>query len=148
MATRDVEELRSRIERFLKDSGLGFTIDGDRDFLVHVVGFEDEHVWCVPQAWDADGPHTIISVAAPTNVDLRIDDELKRHLTDLNGRQLFGKFILAEEQVRVLFVHQLLGDQLNRAELEGAIHAVAKSAHRHADEIAERWGGRRFGTAP
>ena len=141
--TESVARLRRKVAGFLDAGGLRYTVDAARDFAVTIEPLSDAVVWCIPSQPDGS-ENTIVTVMAITNVGVTVDDELKRYLTSVNNRQLFGKFILNQGSPDVIFVHALLGDFLDRAELESAVWAVGRSAQRCADEIKRRWGGRKF----
>jgi hypothetical protein len=138
-------KLRSKIAGFLDASGMRYAIDAEQDFAVTVDPLTDAVVWCIPRQLEGT-ENLIVTVMCIMNVGVRVDDDLKRYLTAANNRQLFGRFIINQDQPTpaVLFVHALLGDFLDRAELEAAVWAVARSAHSGADEIKRRWGGRKF----
>lgn len=136
------EELRRTIAGFLAAGGFRFSVDAEQDFAVFIDALPDTVVWCMPRA--LEGGASVVLIAAFTNLGVRVDDELKRYLTAANNRQLFGKFVIHQERPDVLFVHALLGDFLNRAELECAVWAVGRSAEGKAAEIKRRWGGRTF----
>lgn len=54
----------------------------------------------------------------------------------------FGKLV-SDEKGEVRFTHPLLGNFLNRVELQAAIGIVASMAQSYDHVVAERFGGRR-----
>ena len=135
-----VATLRRTLERYLEELFGGFQVDTDDDF---VVGSGSAAVWIRPI--ELFGERTGVRIWSITNVEMKVDDELTRYVATENGNLLFGVLHLAEDQPAVVLGHTLLGEFLNRRELETAIGAVAEAADAYDDVIKARFGGRRFG---
>ncbi len=58
---------------------------------------------------------------------------------------IFGKFSFDPNKHNIFHEHTLLGDFLNRKELEFAIMAVAFTADKYDDETQAQFGGKKFG---
>ena len=85
---------------------------------------------------------TVARVWSVTNVGVRIDGDLTSLLLTANGQILFGGFRLDESVPAVLLVHSLLGEYVNRGELEAAVAAVAVEAASYGPALKEQFGGR------
>jgi hypothetical protein len=139
--TSHVKALREACKRYLTNAGLKFLVDMDDDF---VLMFDDGvKVFVMPRELP-DG-RTIVKVEALCVKGMRIDGDLGIFLAEENGKTLFGKLTLYPERQEVHYEHALLGDYLNQAELELAVHLVAFSSNQYDDRIKERWGGKKHG---
>ena len=138
-----VSALRTKLERYLQELFGSFEVDPDGDF---VIGSGSAPVWIRPI--ELPGDRTGVHIWSITNVDVRVDDELTRFLVTENGRLVFGAFELADDQPTVAVGHTLLGEFLNRKELEVAIAAVGTTADHYDGLVKERFGGRLFGEPP
>lgn len=134
----DAERLRRQLEQQLTDSGIPFSVDRNGDLAV---ALENATTYVRPRD---QGARTVVRIWAITNVDVKLTDELTRFLVSENAKLAFGGFEI-HEAGRVAFSHTLLGDFLQRAELEVAVAAVATTADRYAAEIKSRFGGKLFG---
>jgi hypothetical protein len=139
-----VAALRTSLEAYLQADFPGFEVDRDRDYVIRrgrtrVLIRPTEHQG-----------QTFVRIYSMTNVGVTIDGALTRFLATENAGLAFGKFHLGEEGSApyVALGHTLLGDFLNRAELEVAVTAVAEADDRYADTIKSRFGGRRFTDIP
>lgn len=135
-----VAALRRKLERYLEELFGGSQTDPDGDF---VIGSGSAPVWIRPI--ELSGGRTGVRIWSITNVDARVDDELTRFLATENGRLVFGGFQLSEDGSTVAVGHTLLGEFLNRKELEVAVAGVGLTADHYDDVIKERFGGRLFG---
>lgn len=134
-----VAALRRKLERYLGELFDGFEIDPDGDF---VIGSGSAAVWL--RAIELVGERTGVHIWSITNVDMRVDDELTRFIATENRDLLFGVLHLAEDRPAVALGHTLLGEFLNRKELETAVNAVADAADAYDDRIKARFGGTIF----
>jgi hypothetical protein len=132
--------LTSRVERYLEEIFGGVQRDSDGDF---VVGSGSAAVWIRPFALESGS--SAVRVWSITNVGVRVDDELTRFIAVENGRLVFGSLHLAEDRPSVMLGHTLLGEFLNRKELEVAIAAIGVTADHYDDQIKARSGGSTFG---
>lgn len=131
--------LRERIETYL-DHGIGaWTSDGEGDYQVSC---DSARVFICPRAWSDD--RTIVRIFAITNVGLPPTPTLTAWLTRANFRLTFGHFAYDEVEQSVWFIHNLLGDFLDEAELVTAVQMVATQANEHDDVIRAMFGGRLF----
>ena len=89
---------------------------------------------------------TVISIEAPTNLDVPPTAELFRHVALHADEWLFGHLGCREEDgnVTILFSHRLLGDHLQPEELRSAVGAVAFTANQIDEGIKQQFGGRLF----
>jgi hypothetical protein len=135
------DALRTRIGAYLRDAGLDPTLDEQGDHWVRsLTGFSIVYARGTP--WEGD--HTLVRVWSVTNVDVRVDAELTGYLVTANARWPMGGFHLDEAGPAVIVTHTLLGDHLNRHELEAAVAAVAGAADQFGEEIRDRFGGSLF----
>ncbi len=134
-----LKALRETCKNYLTACGLKYMIDMDQDF---VLMFEDGvQVFVMPRELP-DG-RTVVKVESLCNKDMRIDGDLGIFLSEENAKLLFGKLALYTERQEVHFEQALLGDFLNQAELEVAVHLVAISTNQYDDQIKEKWGGKK-----
>jgi hypothetical protein len=136
-----VEATRERIDRFLRDVLGQVATDDQGDFMVDV---GPATVWVRPVPWTHD--RTLVNIWAVTNVGVRVDAELARFLLTTNATWPVGGFRLVQhpDGSEVVMAHSLLGEYLNRAELDFAVSAVASATERFAPTIKERFGGTLF----
>lgn len=132
------EGLRRRLEQQLREIGIAYSVDQDGDFAVF-----SEHAITYVRPRDQGG-RTVARIWAITNVEMHLSDELTRYLVTENAKLAFGGFQI-DGSGAVAFSHTLLGDFLQRAELEVALGAVANTADRYAEQIKSRFGGKLFG---
>ena len=132
-----LKALRESCRTFLKDSDLKFMTDMEDDFVLLFP--EGVQVFVMPREMP-DG-RTVVKVEALCNKGLRVDGDLGLFLSEANAKMLFGKLSLYADNQEVRFEHALLGDFLNRAELELAVQLVAFGTDMYDDQIKERWGG-------
>lgn len=132
------EALRRRLEQYLQELGVAYSVDRAGDFAV-----SGGHATTFVSARDR-GERTVARIWAITNVDVEPTDELTRYLLTENAKIAFGGF-QTDGSSKVALSHTLLGDYLQRAELEVALAFVASTADRYAEEIKRRFGGKLFG---
>lgn len=135
--------LREACKRYLKNSGLAFLTDMEEDLVVPF-GYGVQ-VFVMPRELP-QGP-TVVKVESLCVRGMRIDGDLGIFLAEENGKMLFGKLSLYPDRREVHFEHALLGDYLNRAELELAVQIAAASTSQYGDRITKTWGGRKGGEA-
>jgi hypothetical protein len=137
--TADVEALRERVDRFLSETPLQFSVDDAGDFMIP---YGATVTWLRPIPWKEG--RTLLRVWSISNVDMRCDAELTHFLVSTNARLAFGGLHLDEQRPSVILAQSLLGEYLNRAELQVAVAAVAGGADRFGPEIKRRFGGLLF----
>ncbi len=135
-----LKTLRSTIERYLNES-FGQYLKDQRDNYVLNAG--STQLFITPMDWTKG--RTLVRVLAPVNKDTEPSAELTKYLSVENMKIIFGKFSLQPEVRAVFFEHTLLGDFLNRKELEVAVKAVASTADKYDDIIQEKFGGKKLG---
>ena len=77
-----------------------------------------------------------------SNVDL--SDGLAVKVVELTAQTPFGAFAHLDGRRELWFQHAILGDDLDRVELEAAIGIVADIADGWDDRLAEEFGGLRY----
>lgn len=137
--TAEVEDLRERVERYLRETPLGVSVDDAGDFMIE---YGAAITWLRPMPWKPE--RTLLRVWSITNVDMAVTAELTRFLVTTNAKLAFGGLHLDERRPSVIMAHSLLGEYLNREELRVAVGSVAGTADRFAPEIRQRFGGRLF----
>lgn len=132
--------LRSTIEKYLKESFGSYLKDHNNNYILHA---GSARIFIIPLDW-VEG-QTLIRILAPVNREAQISDELTKFLGAENMKVIFGKFSLDPDRRVVFFEHTLLGDFLNRKELEVAVKAIAVTADKYDDQIQAQFGGKKFG---
>lgn len=133
--------VRKTLQDYLTEIFGNYQVDQDGDFMVvHPLGSSVAYI----RALDWGDGQTIVRVWAITNVGMRVDGDLARFLASENNSVVFGAFALNEDKPAVHFGHTLLGDFLQRKELEVAVAAVVTTADHYDDQIKERFGGKLF----
>jgi hypothetical protein len=135
-----LKTLRSTIEKYLTESFGGYLKDQNNNFVLQA---GSARVMVIPLDWV--GGQTLVKIVALVNRDSTSIDALARYLAGENLQLIFGKFSLQPETRMVFYEHTLLGDFLNRKELEVAVQAIASTADKYDDEIKARFGGKKFG---
>jgi hypothetical protein len=128
-----------RIKRFLDERFGGF--DHDPAWGYHG-GFGSARVFVdvLPVLEDS----TAVRASSPVLSDVELSDELALELLRLASERPFGSYSYVPSRREVWFQHAILGDDLDRVELESAIEVVADTADGEDDALAQRFGGRRY----
>jgi hypothetical protein len=128
-----------RVKRFLDERFGGF--DHDPAWGYHG-GFGSARVFIdvLPVLEES----TAVRVSSPVLSDIDLTDDLAHELLRLTAEQPFGRYSYAPGRREAWFEHTILGDDLDRIELESAIDVVAESADGNDDALAQRFGGRRY----
>jgi len=87
---------------------------------------------------------TAVRVSSPVLSQVAMSDELALRLLSLAAEQPFGAFAHLAARDEVWLQHAILGDDLDRVELETAIDAVAATADGCDDALAREFGGLRY----
>ena len=135
-----VAALRQKVDRYLRELFGSCDIDADGDFVIRA---GSAVVWIRPIERPTDG--VVVRIWSITNVGVRVDDELTKFIATENAKLLFGVLYLDESRPAVILSHSLLGEFLNRKELEVGVVAVAEAADDYGDRIKSRFGGVPFG---
>jgi len=128
-----------RVKRFLDERFGGF--EHDPDWGYHG-GFGSARVFVdvLPVLEDS----TAVRASSPVLSDIDLGDELALELLRHSAERPFGCYSYQPGRREVWFEHVILGDDLDRVELESAIEVVADTADGQDDMLAERFGGRRY----
>jgi hypothetical protein len=128
-----------RVKRFLDERFGGF--DHDPSWGYHG-GFGSARVFVdvLPVLEDS----TAVRASSPVLSDVELSDGLALELMRLSAARPFGGYAYIPSRREVWFQHAILGDDLDRVELESAIEVVAETADSQDDMLAERFGGRRY----
>jgi len=132
--------LRSTIDKYLKESFGTYLKDQNNNFILQA---GSARIIIVPLDWIKG--QTIVRVMSLVNMGAPVTAELTKFLAVENIKLLFGKFSLDLEKQAIYYDHTLLGDFLNRKELEVAVKSVAAIADKYDDEIKAQFGGKMFG---
>lgn len=132
-----LENLRSRIESFLKETPFQVTKDGSYSLL-----YGSTNVVIKPLIFSGTIP--LVSIFAYVVQGVNVNDKLMRYLNDINSRIVFGRFFVIEEEKLVVCQHSLFGSTLGKDELFTAIAAVAGASNQYDEEIMQKFGGKRF----
>ncbi len=132
--------LRATLEQYLTESFGGYLKDQNNNYNLQA---GSARVMVIPMDWF--GGQTLVKVMALVNRDATRGEGLAKYLIEENLKLIFGKFSYGPVARMVFFEHTLLGDFLNRKELETAIQAIASTADKYDDEIQTQFGGKKFG---
>jgi len=135
-----ITTLRSTIEKYLKESFGTYLRDQSNNYILQA---GSARIFITPMDWV--GGQTLIRIVAPVNRDTQVSADLTHYLSVENMKVIFGKFSLEPNTRAIFFEHTLLGDFLNRKELEVAVKAVAVTADKYDDLIQEQFGGKKIG---
>jgi hypothetical protein len=87
---------------------------------------------------------TAVRASSPVLSDVDLGEELALELMRLSGERPFGCYSYQPGRREVWFEHVILGDDLDRVELEQALDVVADTADGQDDLLAARFGGKRY----
>src|SRR5437763_11875178 len=134
-----VEMTTRRVRRYLEAEYGGF--DHHPDWGYHG-GFGSARVFVdvLPVLDDS----TAVRASSPVLSDIDLTDDLALELMRLAATSPFGCYSYQPARREVWFEHVILGDDLDRPELEAAIQVVADTADGQDDTLAGRFGGRRY----
>jgi hypothetical protein len=139
-----VDEVKNKVQRLLTNRFGSIKIDKDGDFVVQ---HESAVVFVRPFQWTDD--QTVIRIACPMLVDAPITPELTRWIAVEGQRFIFGQAYLNPNDDGktgwVYFQHNLLGDDLDEAELMEALDAIVLTGNRLDNELLAKFGGSLFG---
>lgn len=136
------EDVRTKVQRILAEMLGGVMVDSDGDFRIEyesTLGFVRVRDW-------GDGD-TIVSVEALLVRDVPVTPALFEWMARDGADYLFGKPYLwqstEDASNTLLFQQHLLGNFLDRQELEVAVRCVFNTANDLDDVVRERFGGAR-----
>jgi hypothetical protein len=132
--------LKSTTAKYLQESFGGFLRDQNDNFVLQA---GSARIVISPLDW-IEG-QTLVRVVALVNMGGGPVEELSKYLIAENLKLIFGKFSFEPIAGMVFFEHTLLGDFLNRKEIEVAVKAIASTADKYDDELQARFGGKKFG---
>jgi hypothetical protein len=87
---------------------------------------------------------TAVRASSPVVSDVDLGGELALHLLDVAATTPFGAFLHIPARREVWFQHIVLGDDLDAVEFEAAIETGATMADGWDDQLATRFGGKRY----
>ena len=128
---------KSHVQSILEGNGLTWTPFGDTLTL----RFSSALVTVAFRSW---GTQTLIELrsdvlrevtAAPAEILVR--------LNELNRNEVFGRWVLYDDEGVISLEYDLLGDHLQEPELMAAFTSIAQLADYHDDVLKSRFGGRR-----
>jgi hypothetical protein len=133
-----VRRLREKVERYLGELYAEAAQPGPDGASMIAKG----SAVALIKAVELSGGRTGVIVFSITNMGVRVDDELTRFIATENGKLVFGVLHLEESESAVALSHTLLGEFLNREELNVAVAGVIAVADEYDDRIKARFGGR------
>lgn len=147
MAT--VEQTMMKVQRIMTGPmGLQVMVHGDR----FQVTFQDTSTFLNVRVAEAgqneDGePRTVVLVTSPLLREVEPTPELFEWVARTGGSRWFGHVEVHDDRdtgkVNLLFSHTLLGDYLDRAELETAMWGILSVADGWDEELQQKFGGKR-----
>ncbi len=132
--------LRATLEKYLMESFGGFLKDQNNNYNLQA---GSARIMVIPLEWFAG--QTLVKIMALVNREATNPAGMGDYLIEENMKLIFGKFSYEPAARMVFFEHTLLGDFLNRKELETAVQAIASTADKYDDEIQAKFGGKKFG---
>jgi hypothetical protein len=135
-----LKTLRATIGKYLKESFGTYLKDQNDNYIIQA---GSARIFIIPVDWIKD--QTLVRILTVINKNTQITAELTKFLAVENMNLLFGKFSIDLNRQTVCYDHTLLGDFLNRKELEVAIRAFAFIADKYDDEIQAKFGGKKYG---
>ena len=140
-----VEEVHSKVQRFLQAALGRVEIDKDNDFVVH---HESAVIFVsVVQGFGDDG--VVVQVRCPLVVGVPITNDLCRWIAVDGQAFLLGHTWLVPDGNSgngwVFFGHSLTADDLDESELMDAILAVGYTSDRLDNTLRDQFGGELFG---
>jgi hypothetical protein len=87
---------------------------------------------------------TAVLVAAPVLSGIELTDGFALDLAAVAEHQTFGRFAYAGDRAELWAEHAVLGDDLDPAELDAAITAIARLADDNDDRLQGLYGGQRY----
>lgn len=138
-AADHVEMTTRRVRRYLDERHGGFQHDPDWGFH-GAFGSARVFVDVLPVLDDS----TAVRASAPVLSDVDLTDGLALRTAGLTAEARFGAFMHLPERRELWFQHAILGDDLDEAELDAAIAAVAETADGCDDTLAAEFGGKRY----
>lgn len=138
----DPADLREHVGDLLRVMLGGYQVDAFGNFMfVH----DGARIY-VTVGGSPIGPQ--VGVFSVTNVDVDLGPKLATFMATTNHTLGFGALSYDADNRAVWLRHTLLGTTLDGPELQTAVAAVASTAARIDDHIAEHFGGRTFDDAP
>ncbi len=131
-----VEELREKIESYLKEANVPYRDRGQR----LSVRRGSSAVFIRPNTWAEQ--HTVVELLSPVLADIDDSPGLLSRLNEINKGLYFGKAYWHDRGVWI--AHNLLGDHVDREELLAAVGILGTVADRLDDELKSEFGGTRW----
>jgi hypothetical protein len=132
--------LRSLTEKYLTESFGGYLKDQNGNYVLQA---GSARIMIIPMDW-VDG-QTLVKIVALVSKDAEPADAVAKFVAEENLKLIFGKFSIEPNARMIFYEHTLLGDFMNRKELEIAVKAIASTADKYDDEIQAKFGGKKFG---
>lgn len=137
----DVAAVKEKVQAMLADGGI-VGVDRDGDFSVDAGSTRS----FVRVRDAADGKITLVEVFAPILREVTPTADLWEYLARANNSWIFGHLVAFDrgETVEIMMIHHLLGDFLDREELNWAVYGIASAADSVDDELQAKFGGKRL----
>jgi hypothetical protein len=133
-----LEEVRRKVEIFLREKRLNYEVRAGGDFYVR---YGSTFAVVAPREWQE---RTLVKLLAPVALNItKITPELTRFLAEKNNQLVFGKFSLDTRNSAVVYQHALLGDFLDAEELFIGVAAIVGTADQYDEEVSNMAGGER-----
>jgi hypothetical protein len=138
-AADHVEMTTRRVKRYLDERYGGFQHHPDWGFH-GAFGSARVFVDVLPVLDDS----TAVRASAPVLSNIDLSDGLAVKVVELTAQTPFGAFAHLDGRRELWFQHAILGDDLDKVELEAAIGIVADIADGWDDRLAAEFGGLRY----
>ena len=141
----EVLNVKDKVQRYLLDLGVRPEVTEDGGWTFRT-GSARVFVRVREQTGE-DSSRTLVELTAPVLFGVTPSAELWEYVALSADNWVFGHLWAAkqdEDDVTLLLSHRLLGDYLDPEELKSAVAGLAISAEEIDDQLADRFGGRRF----
>jgi hypothetical protein len=138
-------DIHPKVVEWLKEMFRGVDDRGD---FIFVPGFGSTALFIdIDDVFD--GQHVRVQVDAPILMEVAINAELLQYIGYRSNDFAFGHLAIRRDDASntgiLVFRQTLLGDALDKIELEVAAHVVALTADRLDNDLQMRFGGQLFG---
>lgn len=132
--------LRTKIQEYLKEIlGSSPLPDASGNYSIQ---YGSTRVFLFPE--EMSSGKTALQAYAFVTKGSKVTPELTKFLLKANGNLRFGKFCLTNDETMILFGHCLLGDKMDREELQTVMLAIVGTADEYDDKVVGMAGGKRF----
>lgn len=143
-----LDTVKNKIQKMLIELNGSIKIDKDGDFVISV---NSAHVFVsVYELGTGDEKRFQVKFTCPLVSNVPVTHDLCLHVATECSNYRFGNIHMAlsddKKTCRLLFIHSILGNDLDISELDNAIRSVLFLSDVLDTELHEQFGGEMFGT--